>query len=78
MPTRAPSGHIAGASHHSAKLSTETVAEMRALYQRLTKQGRAGMTGGSGRLGYAWFAKRFGCSPSTARDIIKFKTRIAS
>jgi hypothetical protein len=72
--TLSPSGHVAGASHHRARLSTETINTMRATYWRLVAEGRAG----PGGLGYGWFAQRFGCSASTARDILQFRTRVAS
>lgn len=63
-PTRAPSGHRCGASHHRAKLTTEQVKEMRALRET---------TGAS----YAALAAQFGCGESTARDIVTYRTRIA-
>ncbi len=63
-----------GHKHHKATLPTSTVKEMRALYSRLQKEGRIGMGG----IGYGWFANRFGCSPSTARDILLYRTRASS
>lgn len=64
-PTRAPSGHLCGASHQRAKLTTDQVKEMRLIREA---------TGAS----YATLAAQFGCGESTARDIVNYYTRISS
>ena len=62
--TRAPSGCRVGASHQKAKLTSEHVAEMRAIYE----------TGGKG---YGFLADVFKCGASTVRDIVQYRTRFA-
>ena len=62
--TRAPSGCRVGASHHRSKLTSEQVAEMRAIYE----------TGGKG---YGFLADVFKCGASTVRDIVQYRTRFA-
>jgi hypothetical protein len=61
---RAPSGCRVGASHQKAKLTSEQVAEMRAIYE----------TGGKG---YGFLAEIYGCGTSTVRDIVQYRTRFA-
>jgi hypothetical protein len=61
---RAPSGCRVGASHHRSKLTSEQVAEMRAIYE----------TGGKG---YGFLADVFKCGTSTVRDIVQYRTRFA-
>lgn len=62
--TRAPSGCRVGASHQKAKLTSEQVAEMRAIYE----------TGGKG---YGFLAEIYKCGASTVRDIVQYRTRFA-
>lgn len=62
--TRAPTGHRAGVSHHRSKLTSEQVAEMRAVYE----------TGGKG---YGFLAEVYKCGASTVRDIVQYRTRFA-
>lgn len=62
--TRAPNGFRVGASHQKAKLTSEQVAEMRAIYE----------TGGKG---YGFLAEIFKCGTSTVRDIVQYRTRFA-
>lgn len=61
---RAPNGCRVGASHHRSKLTSEQVAEMRAIYE----------TGGKG---YGFLAEIFKCGTSTIRDIVQYRTRFA-
>jgi hypothetical protein len=61
---RAPSGCRVGASHHRSKLTSEQVAEMRAIYE----------TGGKG---YGFLAEIYKCGASTVRDIVQYRTRFA-
>lgn len=62
--TRALNGCRVGASHQKAKLSSEQVAEMRAIYE----------TGGKG---YGFLADIYKCGASTVRDIVQYRTRFA-
>lgn len=62
--TRAPTGHRAGTSHPRSKLTSEQVAEMRAIYE----------TGGKG---YGFLAEIYKCGASTVRDIVQYRTRFA-
>lgn len=61
---RAPSGCRVGASHHRSKLTSEQVAELRAIYE----------TGGNG---YGFLAEIFKCGTSTVREIVQYRTRFA-
>lgn len=63
--TRSHTGHRCGASHPRAKLTTEQVSAMRAEYE-------------AGVGGYEYLAAKYGCGVSTARDIVKYRTRRAS
>jgi len=54
--------HRVGACHQNAKLSTEQIVEIRALYA----------TGG---YSYGVLAVVFACGKSTVRDIVQFRTR---
>lgn len=60
-------GCVVGEQHHNAKLTDAQVAQMREAYAIGKAQ--------SSRYGYGSVAARFGCSVSTARDIITFRTR---
>lgn len=62
--TRGHTNHRAGASHHRSKLTSEQVAEMRAIYE----------TGGKG---YGFLAELYKCGASTVRDIVQYRTRFA-
>lgn len=63
-PTRAPDGHLCGASHPRAKLTTEQVRQMRAHYEE-------------GGMGYESLSLIYKCGISTVRDIVQYRTRIA-
>ncbi|CAI3787473.1 hypothetical protein AHFPHNDE_01137 [Pseudomonas sp. MM227] len=63
--TRNHTNHRCGASHQRAKLTTEQVSAMRAEYEE-------------GVGGYEYLAAKYGCGVSTARDIVKYRTRWAS
>lgn len=67
MIKRAPSGHRCGESHQRAKLTDKQVIAMRQQYDAWKA---ACVWAGYGRL-----AKMFGCSASTARDIVTYRTR---
>jgi hypothetical protein len=55
---------LSGPAHPRAKLTTAQVDEMRDIYE-------------SGGVGYGYLAEIFGCGISTARDIVKYRTRWA-
>jgi hypothetical protein len=61
--TRAPSGHLAGASHPRATLTDAQVREIRALYLPHVR-------------GYLTLARQFGVGASTVRDIVTYRTRV--
>jgi len=60
--TRNHTGHLCGANHPKARLTTEQVKEMREIYT-------------SGSIGYPFLAEIFNCGISTARDIVLYRTR---
>lgn len=60
--TRNHTHHRCGPSHPKARLTTEQVAEIRALYAR-------------GGLGYGLLGEIFNCGASTIRDIVQLLTR---
>ena len=61
---RSLSGWPCAEGHHRAKLSTNQVKALRSDYLAFVR-------------GYGWLANKYGCSVSTARDIVNFKTRVA-
>jgi hypothetical protein len=72
MPSKyQPKGRPTGEKHPRAKLTDVQVDRMRAIYD--SNEGRMHKYD---RLGYQTLAEMFKCSPSTARDICKARTRI--
>jgi len=61
-------GHRVGQDHHRAKLTDDQVRTMRAVYAERRAKGF--------NFGYGAAAAMFGCSPSTARDVILLRTRV--
>lgn len=62
--TRGYNHQLSGAAHPKAKLTTAQVDEMREIYE-------------SGGVGYGFLGEIFGCGASTARDIVRYRTRLA-
>lgn len=69
MPSPQPRrpGHRRGAAHPRARLSDDQVREMRQTYESWKHSGD--------RRGYLALSRLYGCSASTARDIITYRTR---
>lgn len=61
MIARNHTGHRVGQCHHRARLNDEQVRALRSDHEE--------------GLGYVRLAKRYGCSISTARDIVTYRTR---
>lgn len=62
MIARGITGHRIGESHSKAKLTDSQVREMRRQREEYNRS-------------YRWLAQRFECGESTARDIVKYRTR---
>lgn len=60
---RAFTGHRIGESHPRAQLTSDDVKLMRQLHEEH-------------KIGYGTLADKFECSPWTARDICKYRTRV--
>ena len=58
-------GYRVGECHHRAKLPDEAVRAMRAEHLAYVR-------------GYGYLARKFGCSPETARDICTYRTRASA
>lgn len=71
---RAATGHRVGEWHQNAKLLDADVVRMRFLATSSRALGLQ-QSGRTGFGGYRWLGRLFGCGPSTARDIVTYRTR---
>jgi hypothetical protein len=63
-------GHRVGQWHGRSKFSDEKVAQVRKVYAESRERGAP--------VGYALLGRAFGMSASTARDIVKYRTRASA